>query len=77
MTRRRGGVAGIWDEAEFVTRLSSGERAYVDSIMPWECYARMPETDIGSIWMYLRTVPPITRACGPSHREAGSFTPPE
>lgn len=71
------GLAGIWTEEQFVTRLRSGERAYADSIMPWECFARMPESDVRSIWAYLRSVPPIHRITGPSRREAGSFTPPE
>lgn len=71
------GLAGIWTEEQFVTRLRSGERAYTDSIMAWECFARMPETDVRSIWAYLRSLPPIHRATGPSRREAGSFTPPE
>ena len=71
------GIAGLWTEEQFVTRMRSGERAYVDSIMPWECYSRMPESDIRSIWAYLRSVPPIHRVTGPSRREAGSFTPPE
>ncbi len=71
------GIAGIWTEEQFVTRFRSGERAYADSIMPWECYARMPETDVRSVWAYLRSLPPMHRATGPSRREAGSYTPPE
>ena len=60
---------GMWNEAFFVNRF----RAYTDStyvpervasgqfqsVMPWIMYGGMSEEDLGAIFTYLRSVPPV------------------
>lgn len=70
------GITGRMSEDEFVARFASGTRTYTASIMPWECFARMPESDVRAIYRYLHGVPPIARDVGPSYRATGSFAPP-
>jgi len=65
-----------WDEDLFVQRLTAGERHVEGSKMPWENFSRLTESDARSIWRYLQTVEPSSRRVGPTHREAGSWSPP-
>jgi len=69
------GITGLWDEERFVGRFAGGSRAYADSIMPWECFARMPESDVRAVYRYLHSLPAVRRDTGPSYRPGGSFTP--
>ncbi len=69
------GITGQWDEERFVARFASGARVHADSIMPWECFGRMPETDLRALYRYLRSLPAVRRDTGPSYRPTGSFTP--
>jgi mono/diheme cytochrome c family protein len=59
-----------WDEATFVTRFRAG-KVFPGSTMPWESYAEMTDADVRSIYRYLRSLPPVPVAAGPSHRPAG------
>ena len=38
--------------------------------MPWENFRRMTEDDMRSIYRYLRSLPPVKKVTGPSHRKA-------
>jgi mono/diheme cytochrome c family protein len=70
------GVTGRLGEDEFVARFASGTRGYTASIMPWECFSRISEGDVRSIYRYLHSVPPAARDVGPSYRPVGSFAAP-
>lgn len=59
-----------WSEDAFVQRLRGG-RIYAGSEMPWENFQRMTETDIRSIYRFLRTVPPVKQVVGPTRRKVG------
>ena len=61
------GVTGKLTEDEFVARMKGG-RAYSSSIMPWENYREMTETDVRSIYRFLKSVPPVAHDTGPSYR---------
>lgn len=64
------GVTGRLNEDEFVARIHAG-RTVVSSVMPWENFGRMTESDLRSIYRYLRSLPPIDRDTGPSYRDIG------
>jgi mono/diheme cytochrome c family protein len=59
-----------WDEATFVTRFRGG-RVFAGSHMPWENFAELTESDVRSLYRYLRSLPPVATAAGPSRRPAG------
>ncbi|MBL9037273.1 MAG: cytochrome c, partial [Archangium sp.] len=59
-----------WSEDGFVARLRGG-RAFPESTMPWENFARMTEDDLRSIYRYLRTVAPARHDVGPIRRPTG------
>lgn len=60
---------GLWDEATFVQRFKAYEdSSYVPlkvnpgdfmTIMPWQMYATMEESDLKAIYAYLRSLDPI------------------
>ncbi len=64
------GITGKMSEDEFVMRIKSG-RAYPSSIMPWENFGRMTESDMRSIYRYLKSLPPVDKDTGPSYRDVG------
>jgi len=57
-----------WSEDAFVARFRGG-RVVTGSKMPWEAIARLTENDMRSVYRYLRTVPPVKRAVGPTVRK--------
>jgi mono/diheme cytochrome c family protein len=59
-----------WDEATFVTRFRGGA-VFRGSHMPWENFAELTDADVRSIFRYLRTLAPVRRPIGPSHRPVG------
>lgn len=72
LTSDPSGVTGRLDEDAFVARLRAG-RVYASSIMPWENFGTADESDLRSVYRYLRTLPPVANDLGPSYREAGSW----
>jgi mono/diheme cytochrome c family protein len=68
----RTGHIARWTEDQFVARFASG-RVIDGSIMPWEAFGLMTEEDVRSIYRYLRTIAPVERETGPTHRRKGSF----
>jgi len=57
------GRSGQWSEDVFVARFRQGE--LVDGTpMPWGAYARMTESDVRSVYRYLRTLPPAIHETG-------------
>lgn len=66
-----------WTEDELVMRFKSGAFSSTESPMPWMNFSNMSETDIRSIYRYLRSLPPSPRDPGPPVRKAGSYEMPE
>jgi len=67
----RTGRTGQLSEDEFVARLRKG-RLYESSIMPWESFsANTSESDLLSVYRYLRTLPTVHNEVGPTYRERG------
>lgn len=55
---------GQWTKEQFVARFKTAEASQVapggvQSVMAWSDYAGMSEQDLGAIWEFLRTVPPV------------------
>jgi hypothetical protein len=54
---------GIWTEEMFVRALRTGrhmgQSRTILPPMPWPAYSRMSDADLGSIYAYLRSIPPI------------------
>ena len=58
------GRLGTLTEDEFVARFRAG-RLLPGSPMPWQGLARMSEDDLRAMYLYLKSVPPVTRDVGP------------
>jgi len=72
---REHGFVGSVNEDDFVARFRRG-RSYRSSPMPWECFKRMTDPDLRSVYRYLASAPPVRNDPGPSFREAG-WSPPD
>jgi hypothetical protein len=70
LTSHSTGMTGKLSEDAFVSRLQGG-RAYASSIMPWENFRDISDSDLRSIYRYLKSLPPVDRDRGPSYRKAG------
>jgi mono/diheme cytochrome c family protein len=64
------GLSGRHGEDAFVARMRFG-RLHPSPIMPWENHRRMTESDLRSIYRYLRTLPPVRNELGPTYRPRG------
>lgn len=55
---------GIWTEDQFVKAIKTGKHFGVSRPiqppMPWQSYSNMTDEDLKAIYVYLRSVPPIT-----------------
>ena len=63
------GVLARFDEDAFVARFRAG-RLLPGSPMPWQAFSRMSEEDLRAIYLYLKSVPPVTRDVGPPVTDA-------
>jgi len=70
LTSHPTGATGRMDEDTFVARMTAG-RVYLSSIMPWENFAQTTESDLRSVYRYLRSLPPVDADVGPSYRKIG------
>lgn len=70
LTSHPTGVTGKLDEEAFVARMMHG-RAHNSSIMPWENIQAMTDSDLRSVYRYLRTLPPVDNDVGPTYRRGG------
>ena len=68
------GITGMLSEEQFLARIRAG-RVHLSSIMPWENFSRMDDSDLRSIYRYLRTLPPVENDVGPTYRDAGWSKP--
>ncbi|MCB1627407.1 MAG: c-type cytochrome [Xanthomonadales bacterium] len=61
LTPHADGLGG-WQEADFQRALREGVRpdgSSLHPIMPWRATARMSDTELAALWVYLRSVPPL------------------
>jgi len=59
------------DRETFVARFQNGGRHYAGSPMPWEAFARMTTEDIGALYEYLHSLPPLDGPTGePTFKKA-------
>jgi mono/diheme cytochrome c family protein len=58
------GRLGRMSEDEFVARFRAG-RVLPGSPMPWQGFQRLDEDDLRAMYLYLKSVPPVTRDVGP------------
>lgn len=64
LTAHRDGLAE-WSEADFLRAMRTGRRpdnSEVDGFMPWQVFAKMDDTELRAMWLYLRSLPPATTA---------------
>jgi hypothetical protein len=56
-------TVATWDEARFMKAIRTGrhfgESRPIMPPMPWPAFRNLSDEDLGSIWSYLRTIPPI------------------
>lgn len=52
-----------WTADQFVSYFRQGEMV-TGTPMPWGAYARMTDDDLRSVYMYLRTLPPVEHPTG-------------
>jgi len=56
---------GRWTEAEFVTAVRTGMRPsgqVMVPFMPWPTYYAWPDEDLHAVWLYLRSLAPVSHA---------------
>jgi mono/diheme cytochrome c family protein len=74
LTSHPTGVTGQLSEDAFVARIRAG-RVHTSSIMPWEPFQQtVTDSDLRSVYRFLRTLPPIDHDVGPTYRKIG-WTP--
>ncbi len=64
------GMTGKLTEDQFVRRMLAG-RVYASSIMPWEGFQQMTESDLRSVYLFLHSLPPVQNDVGPTYRDVG------
>jgi hypothetical protein len=54
---------GVWTEEIFMNSMRNGKHMGTGRPilppMPWQAYSQMTDEDLGAIWAYLQTIPPI------------------
>jgi mono/diheme cytochrome c family protein len=56
---------GSWQQADFFHAIRTGKRpdgSDINTFMPWQTYAQMSDLELGALWAYLRTLPPVVTA---------------
>ena len=54
---------GKWSEADFINTIRTGVTPEDDELDPknmyWKRFAKMTDDELGAIWLFLRSVPPV------------------
>ncbi|MEO8161165.1 MAG: c-type cytochrome [Arenimonas sp.] len=56
------GNLGEWTQADFFRAIRDGTRpdgSKLDPFMPWQTYAKMTDIELGALWAYFRSLPPV------------------
>lgn len=58
-----GGHLGEWSEEEFISTLRTGVEPDGEELdgefFPWETFSKMTDGELGAIWRYLKSLPPV------------------
>ncbi len=65
------GVLARYNEQDFVDRVRKIGAVSRGSPMPWDNFKQMTDSDLKSIFAYLRSLPPTKRFTGPGYRPKG------
>ena len=65
------GALANFSEDQWVDRVKKVGAISRGSPMPWDNFKQMTEDDLRSIYRYLRALPPVKRATGPTRRKKG------
>jgi mono/diheme cytochrome c family protein len=65
------GALGSYDEAAFLNRVRNVGAIARGTVMPWDNFKQMTDSDLKSIFRYLRSLPPTKRSTGPTRRPRG------
>lgn len=71
-----GVLANFADEQQFVDRVKKVGATNRGTQMPWDNFKQMTDEDLKSIFRYLKSLPPVKHATGPTRRAAG-WKPPK
>ena len=60
----QGGALGAWSEEDFINTLRTGVTPAGNSLdkenMPWERFSKMTDDELEAVWLYVRSVTPVT-----------------
>lgn len=65
------GALASFDEAAFINRFRNVGAVTRGTVMPWANFKQMTDSDLKSIFGYLRSLPPTKHATGPARRPRG------
>jgi mono/diheme cytochrome c family protein len=65
------GVLAAYDEQSFIDRVRKVGAISKGSSMPWDNFKQMTDSDLKSIFAYLRSLPPTKHVTGPGRRPSG------
>jgi hypothetical protein len=68
LTSHPTGITGRMDEAAFLARMKAG-RAFKSSIMPWENFSTATDADLKSVYLFLKSLPPVDNDVGLTYRK--------
>ena len=54
---------GDWKDADFRRALREGKRpdgSDINPFMPWQAFSKMSDEEVGALWAYLQTLPPVS-----------------
>jgi mono/diheme cytochrome c family protein len=61
------GIIASWSEEQFVERFRRG-RMFEGSIMPWESFQKLSDTDVRSLYRFLHSLQAVKHDVGPTRR---------
>lgn len=59
-----GGALGSWSEEDFINTLRTGVTPSGNNLdrenMPWDRFSKMTDDELEALWLYVRSVTPLT-----------------
>lgn len=59
-----GGPLAGWREEDFLKAIRTGQTPggrILSDDMPWRAFGRMTDAELQAVWLYLRSLPPVTQ----------------